>query len=130
MNMEGALRARLIAAAPVAALIAQRIYWVERPQATGLPAVTLQIIDDPREQHMKGLHGHQAVLVQVDAWGGTYAQTKALKEAIIAALLPAETSNGIVFGRAFVRSRDLSETTEAGLIFRASLDFTINHAPA
>lgn len=130
MDMEGALRARLIAAAPVTALAAQRIYWVERPQSSALPAVTLQIIDDEREQHMKGVQGMLSTLVQIDAWATTYAAAKALKEAIIAALLPANTSNGIKFGRAFVRNRDLSERTETQFIFRHSMDFTINHASA
>jgi hypothetical protein len=130
MDMEGALRARLIAAGPVTALVGQRIYWVDRPQEAALPAITLQIIDDPREQHMKGLHEFQQTLVQIDVWSATYAAAKALKEAIIAALLPAATSNGVVFGRSFVRSRDLSERTETQFIHRPSMDFTINHASA
>ncbi len=130
MDMEGALRARLVAAAPVAALVGARIYWTERPQASALPAVTLQVIDDEREQHMKGVQGMQSTLVQIDAWAATYASGKALKEAIIAALLPANSSNGVNFGRSFVRSRDLSERTETQFIFRQSMDFTINHASA
>lgn len=137
MDMEGALRARLIAAPAVIAAVwkapttnVPAIYWVTRPQGTGLPAITLQIIDDPREQHMKDVQGLQSTLVQIDVWATTYAQGKALKEAVIAALLPAETSNGIKFGRAFVRSRDLSERVETQLIYRPSMDFTIWHSPA
>ena len=131
MDFEGALRARLLAASPVTTLVGQRVYWVDRPQAAGLPAITLQIIDQERAQHMQGVQGLQSALVQIDGWaadieGGPsgYAQGKALKEAIIAALLPEETSNGVKFGRAFVRSRDLSERTETQFIHRPSMDFT------
>lgn len=124
MDFEGALRARLTADATVAALVGNRVYWVTRPQADGLPAITLQIIFEDRAQHMKGVQGLQSTIVQIDGWASSYGQGKALKEAIIAALLPAETSNGVTFGRAFVRSRDLSERTETQLIHRPSLDFT------
>jgi hypothetical protein len=130
MDMEGALRARLIAASGVNSLVSGRVYWVDRPQASNLPAITLQLIDDEREQHMEGVQPHQSTIVQVDVWSTNYAQAKALKEAVIAALLPAQTSNGVVFGRSFVRSRDLSERTETQFIHRPSMDFTINHASA
>jgi hypothetical protein len=41
MDMEGALRARIVALATAAAA---RVYWVDRPQGTALPSITLQII--------------------------------------------------------------------------------------
>jgi hypothetical protein len=124
MDMEGALRARLLAAAPVAALVGDRVYWVDRPQAETLPAITLQIIDEPREQHMGGFQAMQSVVVQLDVWAASYSSAKALKEAVIAALVPAASGNGIDFRRAFVRARDLSERTETAFIYRPSLDFT------
>jgi hypothetical protein len=130
MDMEAALRARLLAAGPVTALTGQRVDWVERPQGAALPAVTLQLIEDARAQHMEGFSGAQRAVVQVDAWATTYAQGKALKEAIIAALVPANESNGIRFERGFVTARDLSERAETQFIFRPSLDFTFHYAPA
>lgn len=128
MDFEGALRARLLAAAPITALVAQRAYWVDRPQASALPAITLQVINEPREQHFGGFESLQRMLVQVDGWATSYGQGLALKEAIIAALVPAETSNGIIFTRAFVTARDLSERTETAFIFRPSMDFTFHYA--
>jgi hypothetical protein len=128
MDMEGALRARLLAAAPITALVAQRVYWVDRPQASALPAITLQIIDEDRAQHMQGFHGLQRVVVQVDGWASSYGQGKALKEAIVDALTPAATANGIRFDRAFVRARDLSERTETQFIHRPNLDFTFHYS--
>jgi hypothetical protein len=129
MDFEGALRARLLSAAPVVALVAdwrdtKAIYWVDRPQASALPAITLQTIDDDRAQHMGGFQSMQRALVQVDIWAATYAAGKALKEAVIAALVPAASGNGIDFRRAFVRGRDLSEQTETQFVHRPSLDFT------
>jgi hypothetical protein len=126
MDMMGALIARLLAAAPVTTLVGQRVYPVSRPQTTGLPAITLQTIDEDRAQHMGGFQDLRKALVQVDVWALTYENMAAIQEAVIAALVPAASSNGIDFRRAFVRSRDLSERTETQFIFRASMDFTIH----
>lgn len=128
MDMMGALIARLLAAAPVTALVGQRVFPVSRPQTTALPAITLQIIDEDRAQHMRGFQELRQALVQVDVWALTYEIATAAKEAVIAALVPASSSNGIDFRRAFIRSHDLSERTETQFIFRANLDFTINYS--
>ena len=128
MDMMGALIARLLAAGAVAALAADRVYPVSRPQLTGLPAVTLQVIDQERAQHMGGVQNFQQALVQVDAWAASYAAAAALKEAVLAALLPAQSGNGIDFQRAFVRSRDLGEQTDTVFVHRHSMDFTISYS--
>jgi hypothetical protein len=109
-------------------LVGTRITWVNRPQATSLPAITLQIIDDDRAQHMGGFQSLQFIDVQIDIWATSYEQGRAIKEAVIARLVPEVTSNGIKFGRAFVRGRDLSERTETQFIYRPSLDFRFNYA--
>lgn len=130
MDFEGALRARLTGASAVTSIVGQRIYWVERPQATALPAITLQIIDDPREQMMAGFQSRLFMLVQVDVWAPSYATAKAGKEAVIAALTPKMTANGIKFGTATnIAARDLSERTETQFIYRSSIDFRFNYAP-
>ncbi len=128
MDFEGALRARLTAAAPVTALVGQKIYWVDRPQSTALPAITLQMIDDNRAQHMGGFHSLQRAVVQVDVWASSYASGKAIKEAVIAALVPEVTANAVEFQRAFVTARDISERTETQFIHRPSLDFTFHYS--
>lgn len=130
MDFQGALRARLVAAAPVTTLVAQRIYWVDRPQTAVLPSVTLQVITEDRPQHMAGLDGMDVARVQIDVWGTSYGQVRPIAEAVIAALLPENTSNGIIFSRAFVDSvRDLGERTETQFIHRASIDLIIHHKP-
>jgi hypothetical protein len=128
--METALRARLIAAAPVVALVGQRITWVERPQAAGLPAITLQNVTDERAQSFSGFDGLQPGYVQIDVWALSYAAGKAIKDAVIAALVPAGIQSGVRFDRGFVSARDLSEKTDTAFIYRPSIDLTFHYALA
>lgn len=131
MDWQGALRARLIAAAPVTALVAQRVYWVDRPQTSSLPAITLQTIIEDRPQTMAGFDGLDRSLVQMDVWGTTYAQVQQVKEAALAAVVPENTGNGVHFARAFIDTiRDLGERVETQFIHRASIDLIIHHAIA
>lgn len=131
MDWKGALRARLTAAAPVTALVVQRIYWVDRPQASDLPSVTLQTIDDSRPRTYAGFQGSRPSVVQVDVWALSFAQKETLAEAVIAALAPANTSNGIKFLPAEIDAvRDLGERIETQFIHRTSIDLIIWHAPA
>ena len=129
MDMPGALRARLLAAAPVTALVAQRIYWVERPQSSALPAITLQVITELRDQHMQGFDGLTMSRVQLDAWALSFGSAKAIAEAALAALVPAVVSNGIEFQRAFSEGPTNSgEPTETQFIHRSRIDFIIHHS--
>lgn len=131
MDWQGALRARLIAASPVTALVEQRIYWVDRPQASALPAVTLQTVTEDRPQHMQGFDGLDVSTVQMDVWGASYAQVQQIKEAALAAVIPENTGNGVRFARAFVDFiRDLGERVETQFIHRASIDLIFHHSPS
>lgn len=121
--MQGALRARLLAAAPVTTLVGQRVYWVDRPQSAALPAIVLQTISDPRPQHLKGFEELRETRVQLDTFALTYAQAKEIAEAAIAAIVPEHTGNGIIFNRALVESvRDLGEQTATQFVHRTSVD--------
>lgn len=132
MDMQGALRARLLAAVPVTALVGQRVTWMDRPQGSALPAVTLQTISDDRPQHMKGFQDYRATRVQVDVWAASYGSGRAVTEAVIAALAPeAANSSGVNFGRSFVEAlRDLSERLGTQDIYRTSFDLIVHHAAA
>lgn len=128
MDMPGALRARITGANTAAA---SRVYWVDRPQASALPAVTLQIISDLRPQHLKGFNPLRDTRVQFDCWGSSYSEVTALKEAVLAAVVPENTSNGIRFDRAIIDGeRDLGERTETQFIHRASFDLVVWWATA
>lgn len=126
MDMQGALRARLLAAAPVTALVSQRIYWVDRPQGSSLPVIRLQVVSDPRPQHLKGFQTLRETRVQVSVLAETYASARAVTEAAIAALVPQNTSNGIIFDRALVDAADESgDQTETQFIHHHRTDLLI-----
>lgn len=131
MDMEGAARARLVAG-QTGALVGTRVYWDERPQGAVLPDVTLQLISDNRAQHMSGFQSLLDARVQVDVRAATFAQKKALKEAVIADLVGAHAGNGIRFSRATeIQARTANERTDAKFIFRDAIDFLFHyHATA
>lgn len=125
MDMEAALRARLLGAAPVAGLVDQRVYWDDRPQGSPLPAVLLTVISDIRGQTLSDWDMLEA-RVQADVFGSTFAEKKALKEAVITALAPAQEFNGIQFMRATdIAAVPRNERTETQFIFRDAIDFLI-----
>lgn len=131
MDFEGALRARLIAAAPVYTIVAGRVYWDDRPQSSPLPDLTISIPVDERPQHMGGFQGTLGPLVQIDVRSISKATTKALTEAVIAAVSPATTVNGIVFLRAAdVRISTLNESSSTTFIHRNVIEMIAWHYPA
>lgn len=120
--MEGALRARLVAAATSAG---SRVYWDDRPQGAALPAVVLSVISDIRAQHLKGFDMLEA-RVQADVLALSFADKKVLKEAVIAALAPAHLGNGVQFMRATeISAVPRNERTETQFIFRDAINFLI-----
>lgn len=127
MDMEGALRARLLAVGAVAAAVGTRIYWEDRPQNGTLPAITLHLITDERDQHMGGFQGVRDALLQVDVWATSFASKKAIKEAVIASLAPAQTGNGIRFQAATqISARPQNERTETQYIFRDVIEMRLH----
>ncbi|HYI42682.1 MAG TPA: DUF3168 domain-containing protein [Sphingomicrobium sp.] len=133
MDMQGALRAQLIADAAVAQLVGQRVHWVDRPQGGELPAVTLQTISAARPRHMQGLQTLRSSRVQCDIWAETYKQAREITEAVVAALEPAHTANGISFRpTGFENERDLMERLagDTKSIHRTTLDLIVWHSPA
>lgn len=131
MDIEGALRARLIAAAPVTAIVGSKIYWDERPQNSSLPDVTLHLIADHREQHLGGFHELLRAEVQLDVRAATFAGKKALKEAVIAAIAPASTANGIHFDPATqVFAHPLNEQTATQFIYRDVVECQLHYRTA
>jgi hypothetical protein len=128
MDMQGSLRARLVAAATAAGA---RVYWVERPQGSDLPSITLQTISGDRPQTYDGFQGWRETRVQADAWGTSYGEATGIREALIAAAAVLETVNGVRFDRTeFENERDGLEQLETGPVYRAGIDLLVRHAPA
>lgn len=130
--MEADLRARLTGDPTVkAAVKASAIAWGDRPQASGLPAITLDFIDDARPQHMTDFQAVRGTQVQVDVWADDKLTARDLREAVIAALAPTANIGATSFRRSFVdRVGSSFESVETAIVYRERIDFTIWHAAA
>lgn len=85
--IEDALRARLLADADVAALVATRVYPLKLPQGATFPAVVYQRISTTSDGvAMESPVGPVRSRVQVTAWGVTFSATRQLAEAVMHAL--------------------------------------------
>ncbi len=133
MGFETALRSRLKDDAGVDALIGKdgaipSIDWTVRRQGAPLPAIVLTTISDPRPQTHDGPDSIRPSRVQADVLGEDRASVVALREAVIAALLPAGTFSAVQFDRAQVDAvRDLGRQDETRFVHRDSIDFIIWH---
>ena len=127
MDMQGALRARLVNQTAAAA----KVYWLTRPQATDIPAITLQTISGDRPQTYAGFQEWRESRVQLDTWAATYSSARAMLEAAITALQPLGTSNGVRFDRTeFEGERDGTDRLGTDTIYRTGIDLIVRHAPA
>ena len=95
--MQTQLRARLLADAAISGLVGTRIDWDIRPQGKTLPAITLSLVSDRREQHMGGLQTTRGTWVQFDVWATTAAQVATLRDAIVGLIATGATQDGITF---------------------------------
>lgn len=132
MDWQGALRARAIGDPSLAALVGSKVTWVSRPQRAALDALTFQTINEDMPQHMGGFTGLNPALVQIDAWATSHKKANEILAAALAALIPANSANGIRFDRAFVqRKGDLpAEDVPNSTVFRASADLMFNYSTA
>lgn len=137
MGWQLALTARLEAAQGVTALVGSRVYWIERPQGSALPAITLTTISDAMDQHLKDFESLQPARCQIDVWAPTYEVARQITDAVIEAVVPPHTGNGIKFTRAMVdlAPRDMAERSAAPdgknkIVFRTTTDLIFNHAIA
>lgn len=130
MDWQAAMRARALAAAPLTALVGQKVTWVSRPQRSALDALTLQTINEEMPQHMTGFDGLNPALVQIDAWASSHTKVTAILNAALDALIPAQTGNGFKFSRAFLKRKgDLpAEDVPDSTIFRASADLAFHYS--
>ena len=129
--MEEAFRARLLANAPLMALIsADGVVFGDVPQGRAFPLITMFTVSGAEGHTMKGPDGLFQGRVQVDCLAVTMAGAKALGRAVVAALNGHRTAGtGPGFDGIFHDStRDGREggTNEADRPFRSSLDFMVH----
>jgi hypothetical protein len=67
MSPEVAILQRMQAVVPTAAA---RMYMLKLPQQTALPAAVVQLVDDPKDYHLRGGSGFGRARVQVDVYAG------------------------------------------------------------
>ena len=90
--VEVALRTLLVNDAALTALVGTRVYQLILPQNAALPAVRLQILDEPVRAHLRGIDTLREALVQVDAYGAEaqgYSAIAVVADAVARVLLGA-----------------------------------------
>ncbi|WP_279351369.1 hypothetical protein [Erythrobacter litoralis] len=133
MSFEAALRKRLIDDPAVAGLIGQTagapsIDWDESPQNAKTPRIVLTLVSDPRPQTHDGPDSIRPSRVQADIVGEGKDSIVPLREAVIAAVLPAGRHSDIIFDRAFVDAvRSRGSRGETQFVHVDSIDFIIWH---
>lgn len=133
MSMKNALERRLLDTRAIADRVGARVGWSRRLE--GLPAITMQVIADPRPQHLKGFQRTRATQVQLDVWAASEDQAEEIRELCIEHLTPAALIDGIKFQRAMIDNvRSGAEPEQSGQpqrsrgeLFRESIDFTFTH---
>lgn len=133
MTLEDAIEARLLASDDLTARIVDRVGWTRR--LAGIPAITLQVISDPRPQHFKGFQPTRPSLVQLDVWSADPREAAMIRDLCIAILTPAEIVESVRFQRAMVTSvrsgaepdRSGDSQSYAGELHRKSIDFSFLH---
>lgn len=128
--MEEALTAWLLGSTELSGLVSNRLTWATRPQASALPAGVLQKISGAPLYADEGQVGLFTARIQVDWWGGTYAETVAAARAGAARLSGPSgrfTSGNFDFRISFVENEfDSFERGLAGAdLYRRSQDFII-----
>ena len=85
--MEEGFRALLQGDAGILAIVpAARINWGERPTREQLPAIVLTLVSGGESLTLDGPDGLAEARVQVDCYGATFAQARAVAEAVRARL--------------------------------------------
>jgi hypothetical protein len=135
VTFESALLARLLGDEVISLATGGRVEFGRT--FTALPAISLQIISDPRPQHLKGFHSIRATDVQVDIWAKTVETGAPLREQVIAILVAAAASDGVQFQRAMITNvRAGAEQQQSGPppvqriraeVHRTSIDITFTH---
>jgi hypothetical protein len=128
-NSATALRDHLIADAAVSALVGTKIYWDNVPQNTARPYVRLQIISDPRPEHLKGYNGRRQTWFQASCFSDTFLQAKDIGAKIKAAVAAPWSATGGNFGRVKAEGPvgEAGETIATGFIYHARVDLRAEH---
>lgn len=129
--LEEDLRSKIAIDSGVSAKVAKAsIAWGDRPQASKLPAITLEIVAAGEDQHMLGTQALQRTMVQADVWSLDRLVARDVRLALVAAVVPLANVGDTRFARSFVVAKSTSfEQLESGsVIYRERVDFDVWHA--
>lgn len=124
-----ATRARIDDSAALVALVANRIYPVNRPQDSLLPAIRYVVISDNGGEHLKGSDGVFTARIQFDVFSKRYIETRETARLLVASLSGPGTTDGIKFGRIlWDRPTDGGGDSAQGYIHSARVDLLVEYA--
>jgi hypothetical protein len=131
--MEEALTARLLASAPLTAIVSTRINWGRRVQGEPLPGLTMMNVSPGRSYTYRGPAGLSGPRVQFDGYALDFLTAKAIGRALVTTLEAPLTVGDIAFSPAFLAAERGPEVQDLGggaRVFAVSLDFFIWFSPA
>lgn len=130
--IEVALRAALIAAPSVSALVGSRVYPTVLPQAPEYPAMTYQFITGGSEYSMQGPSKLASPRVQLDLYATEHMQLLQLKGAVMSTLSGLRGVVGSPPVRIYGAFREMEQDAyeqqlerSGPSVWRKSLDFTL-----
>lgn len=126
--MQTQLRSRLLADSTISTNCLTRVDWNVRPQGKPLPAITLFLPNDVRDQHMGGLQTTRGPEVQVDVWAETASMAATLREAVITLLATGAVQDGVTFFAAQdIRASNMVEQVGDKIIHREMIRAAVWH---
>lgn len=130
--MQTKLAGLLLAHAPLAALIGNRVQWDTLPQGSAQPSIVMYVISGVTDYTMRGASGYVQTRVQFDCRGATAASARAVAEALEARLSGFHGEfGGYKFQGIFMQGqRTRFDKDAATSWFTDSRDATIHWAPA
>jgi hypothetical protein len=130
--MQSKLANLLLAHAPLAALVGNRIHWDVLPQGSAQPAIVMYVVSGVTDYVMSGESGYVTTRVQFDCRSTTAASARAVAEALKDRLSGfSDTFQGFKFLGCFEQSqRTRFDKDPASGWFTDSRDYQIHWAPA
>ena len=124
--MDSELYARLAADAGIAALCGEQIYPMLSPKEVVAPFVVWQRISGvPAQGAMDAENDIVAARVQVDSYGDSYGDARALGDAVRACLKNWQPTTGMIADVRLDNDRAIRETDPALKTFRVSQDYIV-----
>jgi hypothetical protein len=130
MSVEAALFSVLSTAPAVSAIIGNRLFPGAAPVNTAAPYAVYSRASARRIRSMLGPSRLAMPRIQVDGYAATYAQARAIADAVRGALdgYRGTAAGVVIHGASLLTDQDIYEAEALPPLFRVSLDFQITHS--